>query len=169
MPKGKFKDPIKRAQKISETKKEGAYFNCIVCGEKFWRKPYEIKNGNNKFCLKNCYFIWQKGRKRSLKFRIACSKGQNNRHKDENLITPQNKRVRNSVKYKLWREAIFERDDWTCKNCKKRSKAGSYLRIEAHHKKPFKTYPKMRFDVENGITLCKQCHDLEPKGHEIHV
>jgi len=72
MPKGQFKNPKKRAEKISESQKKGAYFKCTICKKIFWRKPYEIKNGNNKFCSKDCYSTWQRGRKRSIKFCINC-------------------------------------------------------------------------------------------------
>lgn len=63
----------------------GGYFNCLVCGKQFWRKPIEIKLGHNKFCNRGCYDHWQKGRKRGDSFREACRKGQLRRHsKDAN-------------------------------------------------------------------------------------
>ena len=82
-------------------------------------------------------------------------------------ITPLHMTIRNSIKYKLYRESIFTRDNWTCQECKKRSKANDYLRIEVHHIKPFALFPKLRFKIDNGVTLCKKCHDKKPKGREI--
>ncbi len=72
-------------------------------------------------------------------------------------ITKPNLAVRNSVDYKLWREAVFKRDDWTCQNCKQR---GGIL--NADHIKPFAYYPELRFDINNGRTLCKECHKKTP-------
>jgi 5-methylcytosine-specific restriction endonuclease McrA len=33
--------------------------------------------------------------------------------------------------------------------------------LQAHHRKPFAEYPNFRYDVSNGITLCKDCHKEE--------
>lgn len=64
--------------------------------------------------------------------------------------------------YKAWRKAVFERDDYTCQMCNER---GCYL--EAHHIRPVKDHKNdlLIFDVDNGITLCKDCHN-ETKGVE---
>lgn len=65
-----------------------------------------------------------------------------------------NKRVRDSVEYQLWREAVFARDDWTCVCCHHRG--GD---LQADHIKAFAFYPELRTDVANGRTLCESCHD----------
>lgn len=67
--------------------------------------------------------------------------------------TKKNLIIRTSLKYKLWRERIFKRDEWTCVNC---GEVGG--KLNAHHIKGFSKYPKLRFDIDNGITLCKECH-----------
>jgi hypothetical protein len=82
-------------------------------------------------------------------------------------ITPINATIRESNEYKLWRKSVFIRDNYTCQECGLRSKAGCIIIIEAHHIKPFYIFPEMRFIVDNGITLCKKCHNKKPKGREI--
>ena len=68
-------------------------------------------------------------------------------------ITPINDKIRHSKKYDLWRKTIWLRDKYTCKDCGKQ-----YIGIVAHHIKPFADYPELRFDINNGITLCRSCH-----------
>ena len=168
MPKGQYRNPKERALKIAKAHRRGQFFSCLECDKEFWRKPSAIKKGNNKFCSKNCYFEWQRGRKRSSEFGTKCRMGQKRRNAKRVLITPQNKRIRGSEEYKQWREAVFARDDWTCQRCGKRSKKNQYIVIHAHHIKPFAVFPELRFEVDNGETLCKKCHDKEPKGKDVY-
>ena len=58
------------------------------------------------------------------------------------------------MKYKEWREKVFNRDNYTCQDCKKR---GS-IELNAHHIKPWSIFKELRFDIRNGITLCVRCH-----------
>ena len=165
MPKGIFRNPEERINKISEAHKKGQYFNCLVCNKEFWRKPFEIKRGNNKFCSKGCYFIWQKDKKKIINNPFDKS-GENNPNW-KGGIKSLNSMIRSSKEFKKWREEIFKRDNYTCQSCGARSKKNNYIRIEAHHIKPFATFPELRFIIDNGLTLCKKCHDKEPKGKEI--
>lgn len=66
--------------------------------------------------------------------------------------------------YKNWRKAVFERDNYTCRDC---GKKGDYL--EAHHIKSWAKYPKWRFVKSNGLTLCKICHNKIPKRVGKHI
>ena len=165
MPKGQYKNPKERARKISEAKQLGDYFSCLVCKKYFWRKPSAIKKGNNKFCSRNCYFQWQKGKKKTQR-KPYNKQGKNNPNWKGGLKSA-NSAVRNSKQFQDWRQKVFERDNWICQKCGKRSKANRWLIIHAHHIKPFAVFPKLRLVVDNGLTLCKKCHSKEPKGKEI--
>ena len=75
-------------------------------------------------------------------------------------ITPMNKIIRKSREYKLWRQAVFERDDYTCIWCGKKFIKGVTGRVMIHadHIKPFALFPELRFAIDNGRTLCIDCH-----------
>jgi 5-methylcytosine-specific restriction endonuclease McrA len=61
--------------------------------------------------------------------------------------------LRGSIEYALWRDAVYERDDFTCQLCS--SKGG---KLAAHHIYPFSERPDLRLVLWNGITLCWPCH-----------
>lgn len=68
-------------------------------------------------------------------------------------ITPENQKIRHSIEYRLWREAVFARDNWICQKCKKRGG-----KIDPHHIQNFAQFSELRFAIDNGITLCRNCH-----------
>ena len=74
------------------------------------------------------------------------------------VITPINQVIRHSLEYKLWRTAVFERDNYTCVWCGARSGKGESVVLNADHIKRFADYPELRFAIDNGRTLCKPCH-----------
>lgn len=72
-------------------------------------------------------------------------------------VSSENHIIRNSLEYKIWRELVFERDNYICQECKKRG--GN---LNADHIKSFANFPELRFDVNNGRTLCVPCHKETP-------
>ena len=72
-------------------------------------------------------------------------------------VTPLNEKIRHSLEMNQWRRAVFERDNYTCQFCKARNGNGKKIILNADHIKPFSKFPELRFDVNNGRTLCFEC------------
>lgn len=150
---------------------------CKQCNNKFWNVTkchYSKKTWDKvQFCSVKCSGLYRKGenlvtlecreckgyfkvrnyRKDTARF---CSQQCSHQNRNEGN-TPINKKIRLSSAYKAWRTLVFERDNYTCQECKKH---GGYL--HADHIKPFAFYPELRFEVNNGRTLCVSCHTKTP-------
>ncbi|MES2287158.1 MAG: HNH endonuclease [Bacteroidota bacterium] len=149
------------------------------CGEKKWRtankcwgchlkekkpSPTQFKKGH-----KAKDFNWGKriGWNKGLKGTKGFPKGKPNfkiRGEKSHLwrggITPINHAIRTSLEYKLWHRACFERDNYTCIWCGLKFIKGITGKVILHvdHIKPFALYPELRFAIDNGRTLCIDCH-----------
>ena len=69
----------------------------------------------------------------------------------------------NDPVYRDWRVQVYKRDKFTCQmpGC-------SYKKyLNAHHIQKWASASMLRYDVDNGLTLCKSCHD-KVTGHEQH-
>lgn len=61
---------------------------------------------------------------------------------------------RGSRYWKDWRTAVLKRDNFKCRKC------GIEKDLEAHHIKSWQKFKKLKFEVSNGMTLCRKCHFL---------
>jgi hypothetical protein len=105
-------------------------------------------------CIKN--LIHTKGRKLTLEHRMSISeskKGEKSHFWKGGKSKQYAYKHITGIEYRLWREAVFSRDNWTCKNC---GQVGGNL--NAHHIKKWIEFPELRTSIENGITLCIKCH-----------
>jgi 5-methylcytosine-specific restriction endonuclease McrA len=74
--------------------------------------------------------------------------------KKDPSITDEERALRRALREnKEWRIQVFQRDNFTCQCCGQRGKE-----LHAHHIFNFADNPDLRLDINNGITLCKQCH-----------
>src|SRR3990167_11464207 len=107
--------------------------------------------------------VWNKGTNKSgmkgkhhseeLKRKSSFSQSGEKNHAWRGGSTAIVLRLRHSLEYRLWRVAVFERDDYICIWCG--VKGG---KLEADHIKPFALFPELRFAIDNGRTLCVECH-----------
>ena len=75
--------------------------------------------------------------------------------KDRSLVKHQEDR--NNPEYKQWRLKVYKRDNYKCviNNC------DCSGRIIAHHILSFTYYPELRYEINNGITLCRFHHPIK--------
>ena len=59
-------------------------------------------------------------------------------------------------RYLAWRQSVLRGDKFTCQACGKQDDTGKALR--AHHIENYRRQAHLRYEVENGITFCVECH-----------
>lgn len=139
---------IIRRRKISEKAK----------GRPTWNKGLTIKDDIRLKKISIATTRCKKGVPLTIEHRLKMSESHPKGDKCWNWkggMESENKRIRQSVKFKLWRESVFKRDDWVCKKCKKRGG-----KLHPHHILNFSQYKDLRFVIDNGITLCEECHKI---------
>ena len=125
---------------------------CEVCGKEFVEYVSGIKEGRGKLCSRDCYNRQYIPLNKGL---IGVMPSGEKCHLWKGGITPETRSLRASTEYKLWRNSVFIRDNYTCIWC---GQVGGL--IEADHIEKWSVRPDLRFAIDNGRTLCKKCHKL---------
>lgn len=108
--------------------------SCECCGNKFWVIP---AREHQKFCSKPCAD--------KMGFRYSGKEHPNYRE--------DARRKNRGGNHHKWVNAVISRDKAICQHCEAHG-----VELHAHHIKSYKDHPDLRFDVNNGITLCYKCH-----------
>lgn len=140
---------------------------CIVCGHQFEQHFYRASS--SKYCSREC---WQKRNPPDNKTCEYCKKPFTTYQRKQRFCSQScaghqipgrafkdgksmlRERARLSYQLREWREAVFKRDNYTCQKC------GKTGELHAHHVRPFSEHPELRFNVDNGITYCIDCHGI---------
>lgn len=112
---------------------------CKNCGNTFETIPSITRM----FCSRKCIDVFKKGSNHPM------------------WITDRSKlslkQERNDSSYREWRKNVKDRYMWKCKisdcNCKGK--------LVAHHILPWSKFPELRYNINNGITLCRFHHPLK--------
>ena len=109
--------------------------------------PNAIKNLTYRF--PKGHIPWNKGRKMPFRGKNHWNwKGGKPKQRSSENLSYEDYR-----KYKDWQKAIFKRDRWTCQICGKQGGE-----IHADHIKQWILFPRLRYNIDNGRTLCVPCH-----------
>ncbi len=133
--------------KIGLKNSKGGKPHCSTCGKL-------LSTYTSKTCIKHMPPMSDSTRE---KFRQAqlkrVSEGRHNMYlQDRSLL--KKKEQRNDVAYQDWRRQVWLRDGFKCKIANPDCKG----RIEAHHILSWRDYVELRYEVNNGITLCHAHH-----------
>lgn len=140
---------------------------CLQCAKNY-KKGSTSKGG---FCSRGCY--WESLKTRGIKPNcLECGKMLSahscsycfkcasklrtgvNHHNWKGGISNRDIHSLNNPKYRGWRMEVFARDNFKCRiadeNCKGM--------LQAHHILRWSEYPELRYQPNNGITLCQAHH-----------
>lgn len=141
----------------------GHTVNCQTCTKPFYIRGAYVKR-NRHFCSWKCYSLSRRIMpqicKTCRKQFVPRDKGQTfcgyscskTAHYNPNWLGGFDPRHYNKP-YFTWRRKVFLRDKRTCQAC-----GATQCRIHAHHLKSYALFPKLRYVVSNGVTLCETCH-----------
>ena len=125
---------------------------CEICETHFLVSPALGKGGKGRFCSKQCL-----GQHNSTITGENHPRWIQDRSK---LVTKEKKHL--CSRYKDWMKKVKDRDKWTCRVADIKCNG----RLEAHHILPWRVYPKLRYEVNNGITLCAAHHPRKRNDEE---
>lgn len=177
--------PLKgiKTGKPAWNKTEGVHINCGHCNQAMRIEPNQV--GRKKFCSKTCMRMGMeykglfqpghanlvppesRGHNEETKRKISETQRLNPRRGEDSPnwrggLRAERKRAMGQYEYRDWRTAVFTRDNWTCQCCGVR---GVYL--EADHIKPWCAFPDLRYEIDNGRTVCRPCHmKLDTHGYK---
>lgn len=112
---------------------------CLVCGKQFMKFQSDVNTyGRGRFCSFDC-----RGRYWSGEQHVNWNGGS----------TTAKDQARKRPAYNAWRKLVQERDQGKCVIC------NSVVRIVADHIRPRFLFPELIYEITNGRTLCRKCHD----------
>lgn len=170
----------KRKSKLKIAPKESKI--CLICGKEFFKKNQgKIQWEKAKFCSRECFKksgrnklgketrnykhgeewsgknspCWKGGKPKCL----DCGKeiGYKQKYckdcKKNHLKSKEYHLIRESKEFKIFRDCVFTTDDYVCQKCGQKG-----YKLHPHHILNFSQHPEERFNPNNGITFCEDCH-----------
>ena len=118
---------------------------CDNCNKEIVVSNYSYTKNKHNFCSVECMGEWRVGK--------FC--GENSPKWNSNLTEEERIKGRNIEGYNDFIKDVYKRDNYTCQCC---GIAGNGHNLNAHHIYSYSKYKDLRTDINNGITLCEDCH-----------
>lgn len=67
---------------------------------------------------------------------------------------------KNNLQFKKWSKEVKQRDKFICQICENNSR-----KLVSHHLNCWANFEEQRYDLENGVCLCENCHRLFHKKY----
>ena len=142
---------------------------CKQCGKAFTRQKSNLERTDSTFCSRDCWYKYK-----DKKVETTCSNcgdefllgpwyyNQSDKHYccrecHHESMKNDTPRLDAGSEAREFRKKVYKRDNYTCQDC------GEKGNIHAHHIEKRSESPELAFDVNNGVTLCPECH---AKRHE---
>lgn len=157
---------------------------CEQCKQSFMAYPSVVNRGYARFCSKECKdafnhgensYKWKRVERNCLNcnktFQIEAWRLKDKRSNRGKLCSIQCRKeyqvkdnspnwrgIDSKPKENLynWRMSVLRRDKYACVQC------GNIELLQADHIKPIATHPELMLDINNGRTLCLDCHKKTP-------
>lgn len=151
----KFKQGQRCNECATQKRREHFQFNIEEVIFMFERESCELITKDYRNCIQELDFICSCGNISTVtlaafKMGVRCEICEEN---NNTIHRRDSGRARYTEEYIAWSKLVLQRDSHTCQCCGKRGD-----RLHAHHKDGYHWCKERRFDLDNGATLCSECH-----------
>lgn len=95
-------------------------------------------------------------------WRVERSTGENS-YNWKGGVNSENHKARNTDVGRKWKAEVLKRDNFTCQCC------GNTDKLNAHHLYNFADNSDLRYNIDNGIVLCENCHGITVRNSFHHI
>ena len=116
---------------------------CSYCGKEILINPCRINLNEHTYCSQDCrYKGWSK-----------FYSGENNPKYDKSISIEERQTKRQYLEYDEFIKKVLARDNYTCQCCGEHNN-----HMNVHHLDGYNWCKEKRTDIDNGVTLCEECH-----------
>ncbi len=137
---------------------------CEYCGKLIKVYPCQIKIKKGRFCSQSCWAkfrpspatgkTWKMPEGFGKRVKLWMSGEKNPKWIKDRTKLKDDYKDRGGQLHREWSNQVKKRDNWKCKI----NNEDCIGKVTAHHILGWKLYPKLRYEVNNGITLCLAHH-----------